>query len=224
MQVMLEFTTPLSPAPFVQPAALAQISAISLFCKRNDRMLFGELAFSVAAGEILHIRGPNGSGKTTLLRILCGLALPDAGEVRWCGEPIQALGPGFAGQLAYIGHGNALKLDLTALENLEFGRHLLTHDTARSSDSILEECGLGDCADSAVSRLSAGQRRRLSLARLLLSSVPLWLLDEPYTSLDADGRTFAANLVNGHAAAGGLAIIAGHDDFGVRGTQREIRL
>jgi heme exporter protein A len=191
---------------------------------RSERTLFAGLDFSVGAGEVLQVRGANGAGKSSLLRILCGLAQPDAGEVRWGGSSIAALGPQFAGQLIYVGHGNALKLDLDARENLKFLRELRVRDGARSTDAILEDCGLGACAGVPVSRLSAGQRRRLSLARLLLCTAPLWLLDEPFTSLDAAGRGYFTRLIAEHAADGGVVVIAGHEPITVRRPTKEVLL
>lgn len=206
------------------PSTNPSLTGVALCCVRNDRTLFNELDFRVGAGEIMQVRGPNGSGKSSLLRILCGLAQPDAGEVRWREKPIDGLGPEFAGQLVYIGHGNALKLDLGACENLEFLRNLLTRNAARSTESILEVCGLNDCARIPVSRLSAGQRRRLSLARLMLCDAPLWLLDEPFTSLDTAGRDFFTRLISEHSAGGGVTVIAGHEFLALPRTAAEIVL
>jgi heme exporter protein A len=178
---------------------------------RNETTLFRDLEFSVASGDVLLVGGPNGSGKTSLLRLLCGLGTPDSGTVRWCGSDIAALGAEFRSALQYVGHGNGVKLDLTAAENLEFSARLRGARDAAAIAASLEAAGLNGCADLRARLLSAGQRRRLALARLALVDAPLWLLDEPLTALDARGRDFVGGLLAEHARGGGMAVVATHE-------------
>lgn len=182
-----------------------------LECRRGDRLLFSELQFGIGAGTLLHVRGRNGSGKTTLLRTLCGLFNPDQGEVRWRGEPIQALAEDFRRELLYFGHLNGIKGDLTGLENL---RLAATLDGDRVAPAALWEAlgrlGLAGFEDLPTRMLSQGQKKRVALARLILSRAPLWILDEPFTALDTDAVDLLQGLIAGHVAAGGLAVLTTH--------------
>jgi heme exporter protein A len=179
--------------------------------------LFRGLSFTLARGEALRIAGANGSGKTSLLRILCGLATPAAGEVRWKGEPVRSLREDYSTQLVYLGHAPAVKDELTASENLASACRLAGN--ARSRDEVcaaLRALAVPDA--SVVKTLSQGQRRRAALARLLLSqAVPLWLLDEPLAALDAQAARVVEDLVADHAARGGLVVYTTHQDTRIPG-------
>jgi heme exporter protein A len=188
-----------------------RLDAIALSCVRNETTLFRDLDFSAAAGEVLLVSGPNGSGKTSLLRLLGGIGLPESGTVRWCGADIATLGTEFRSVLEYLGHANGIKLELTAAENLEFAARLRRGNDAAGVAAALDAAGLRGHGATRARLLSAGQRRRLALARLRLSTAPLWLLDEPLTALDAGGRDFVGGLIADHARAGGLTVVATHE-------------
>ena len=190
------------------------LEAINLSCVRGDRLLFRAVNFSLPSGGLLELRGPNGGGKTSLLRILCGLATPADGEVRWNGANIRGLREEYCASLAYVAHLNGVKDELTALENLLVagrvaGRELSKHE----GESTLERVGLINQRYLPARVLSAGQRRRLTLARLLAAQVKLWLLDEILTSLDGLGVDLVRKLITEHIDAGGLAIVATHQDL-----------
>lgn len=210
----------IEPSPDAKSGPAESIfEAVGLECVRNDLVLFSDLSFALARGEVLQVGGANGSGKTSLLRILCGLGLPERGEVRWRGEAIHSIQPEFLSHVQYVGHSDGIKLDLTAAENLEFAGALAATPAAWAVTAVLDQAGLASCADQPVRRLSAGQRRRLALARLLLTEAVLWVLDEPFTALDADGRDFVKQLIDVHAAAGGIAVIASHESVSTKKVQ-----
>ena len=182
-----------------------------LECVRDDRLLFSDLSFTLAEGEILQIEGSNGSGKTSLLRILCGLRLADAGQVLWRGEEVSAVREDYYASMIYIGHLPCIKGDLTTLENI---RALL--DT-RSQSAPLDEIeqalalvGLAGFDDVISKALSSGQRRRILLAFLLLAKARLWILDEPLTALDVEGVALVETMLLEHRLAGGSAIFTTH--------------
>ena len=175
-------------------------------------MLFEGMAFKLAAGDILELRGPNGAGKSTLLRILAGLTRPMAGEVRCVGGP--ARDPGEAGEdpaRHYLGHADAIKPNETAREQARFWARFFGHDDDAGSQA-LERIGLANRSDVPGRGLSAGQRRRLALARLLIDPRPIWLLDEPVAALDSEGRARVEALVAKHAADGGITVVAMHGE------------
>lgn len=180
---------------------------------RGERCLFEALHFELRAGQLALLVGPNGSGKTTLLRVLAGLAEPTAGTATWNGTTIGELESDQRGALAYRGHLEALKRDLTVTENLEF--HAALWGGEADCREILTELRLADAAHTRVRYLSAGQRRRAALATLRVSRAKLWLLDEPSTNLDSDGRAVLREWTTRHLAAGGLAVVATHqpDEF-----------
>lgn len=190
------------------------LEVIGLGCTRGDRMLFREVSFTAAARSLIQIAGTNGSGKTSLLRIVCGLGAADAGEVRWNGEPIGALREAYTRELAYIGHANALKDDLSAIENLQVACVLAGRPASASEiDQALGQFGLAACAHLPVRALSQGQKRRASLARLALSpSTPLWILDEPFSALDAAAVRHLEQLIMAYVDGGGVALFTTHQD------------
>jgi heme exporter protein A len=192
-------------------AGHARLEAGRLTCVRAERTLFRDLDFALRAGETLQVGGANGSGKSSLLRVLAGLLAPESGSVSWDGADIGELGPEFLLHLQYLGHHDGVKLDLTPRENLEFARCLGAPRSTSGVGDALERAGIAGQADVPARRLSAGQRRRTALARLLLMDADLWLLDEPFTALDDDGRGVFGNALAEHRAAGGIAVIATHE-------------
>lgn len=189
------------------------LTASNITCSRGDRTLFRDLSFSVAEGELLHLKGKNGSGKTTLLRSLCGLFLPDNGDIRWKGTAIHTLGEDFLGDVVYLGHQNGIKDDLTALENLSISA-VLDGDEADENQigRALDQMGLRGYEDLPTRVLSQGQKRRVALTRLLLTRSPLWILDEPFTALDTGAVDLLQGIIRDHTARGGMIIITTHQE------------
>lgn len=188
------------------------LAASNVACVRGDRQLFDGITFSLESGTLLRIAGANGSGKTSLLRILCGLALPSAGEVRWGGEPIRRLREDYHRHLVYISHAPAVKEELSARENVAIPCALggAPVDGA-ATDRALERVGLIRYADYPARHLSQGQRRRVALARLAArTSAELWVLDEPFTALDTVAIALMVEMIAAHIARGGLAVITSH--------------
>jgi len=192
------------------------LEASDLECERGGRRLFRALTFSVNSGEIVRVAGANGSGKTSLLRILCGLLTPSAGEVRWNGARIQSLKEEYARHLLYLGHAPAVKDELTGAENLRVACVLAgLSTTAEQRRDALARFGVP--GDKPVRQLSQGQRRRAALARLSVSwQAPLWLLDEPFTALDAAAAELTRTLLGEHAQRGGSVVYRTHQDAGLR--------
>ncbi len=191
-----------------------------LECRRGDRLLFSGLSFTLEPGTLLHVRGRNGSGKTTLLRALCGLLTPDAGSIVWNGEDTRRLGEDFQADTLYFGHLNGIKGDLTGVENL---RVSATLDGDRVAENQLWEAlgqmGLTGFEDLPTRVLSQGQKKRVALARLLLSEAPLWILDEPFTALDVDAVDQLQLLIAEHVAHDGLVILTTHQEVALTSGQ-----
>ena len=203
---------------------MSGLEARSLVGARGDVRLFRDVSFSASAGEWVEVRGANGSGKTTLLRGLAGLTLLDAGEVLWNGRAVREAGGEYRAALLYGGHAPGVKDELTVEENL---RTLLALRDVRVEGAALVEAigraGLAQRRHLPARRLSAGQRRRIGVARLMLDPAPLWILDEPLTALDADGEALFNTLLQQHVANGRMAVIATHQPLSAR-PAREIRL
>ncbi|MGH8721363.1 MAG: cytochrome c biogenesis heme-transporting ATPase CcmA [Burkholderiales bacterium] len=199
------------------------LEASNLDCQRGGRTLFRGLSFSLQGGELLRIAGANGSGKTSLLKILCGLLLPDAGDVRWRGTPIRQLREDYSRHLVYLGHAPAVKDDLTAAENLTIACALAGRTaTPQETKQALDSYGLPASA-APVRRLSQGQRRRAALARLLLSAdAPLWLLDEPFAALDASAARLTEELIARHLAGGGAVAYTTHQEANIDAAVRRV--
>ena len=192
------------------------IEAVNLSCVRGDRRLFKGLNFVTKPGELLEVRGPNGSGKTSLLRIVCGLAAPADGEVRCQGKNIRSLGEEYFGAIAYVAHQNGVKDELSAFENLRIAAQVAGDNLSKNeAKAILERIGLGKQSNLPARLLSAGQRRRVALARLLASGATLWILDEVLASLDDAAIALTRQLIDEHLKEGGMAIVATHQELGV---------
>ena len=185
---------------------------------RGERLVLDEVGFRVEAGEALLLRGPNGAGKSTLLRVMAGLLRPVAGTVVWDGVSVFADPPGHAGRVGFLGHQDAIKPGLDCVENLRFAARVAGRDGAAVSDA-LGRVGLGAMAGLPARLLSSGQKRRLAIARLLLSRGTLWLMDEPTTGLDDASVRVLGGLVAAHRAGGGAVVASTHLDLPVAGAR-----
>ena len=205
-------------------AAVSHLKVRQLECIRGDRLLFSGLDFELGSGELLHIRGANGSGKTSLLRILCGLSQPESGDIFWQGQPVRHQRIEFLKQLVYLGHHPGLKEDLTPMENLRLVTKL--HNTRQdvNLEKILSEAGLNRHLDQPTRSLSAGQRQRIALTRLLLQEAILWILDEPFTSLDHTGIAWVQHLLEQHLRRGGLVVLTSHQPVEIDAPVRFLQL
>jgi len=187
---------------------------------RGDRCLFRDLGFQLKSGQWLHVSGSNGSGKTTLLRVLCGLSQAESGDILWNGQKVDKARFDYHRAMMYMGHREGLKGDLTPEENLRFDYQLRDRDAAGRIELAIERLGLQRCRKLPTRYLSAGQRRRAALARVVVSNVPLWILDEPFANLDVKGRELVEDVVSEHVGNGGMAIVAAHHDMKVTRGQR----
>jgi heme exporter protein A len=193
-----------------------QLSTHALACERNNELLFSDLHCTLQSGELLQIRGANGSGKSTLLRMLAGFIEPEVGTITWQKKSIFAQRESYQQQLHYLGHQNALKPALTAIENLQFSSALLQQSVELDDiQDTLEKMQLQNLQHTQAQYFSAGQLRRLSLARLLLQPKHLWILDEPTTALDQAGQELLTQLLDQHLTCGGLAIVATHQTLSI---------
>ena len=188
------------------------LEARELLCERDERTLFSGLSFTLNAGEWVQITGSNGAGKTTLLRLLTGLSRPDAGEVLWQGQPLHQVRDSYHQNLLWIGHQPGIKTRLTALENLHFYHR--DGDTAQCLEA-LAQAGLAGFEDIPVNQLSAGQQRRVALARLWLTRATLWILDEPFTAIYVNGVDRLTQRMAQHTEQGGIVILTTHHPLNV---------
>jgi heme exporter protein A len=202
------------------------LEADNLECVRGERRLFAGLGFSLNAGELLYLQGRNGAGKTSLLRMIIGLLPPENGEIRWQGKSIRTHGEGFRADLCYLGHLNAIKEELTPLENLLASAHLADEELSEDDAlDALEQVGLAGREDLACKYLSQGQKRRVALARLVKERRPLWVLDEPFVALDVAAVDWLAGIISAHLQRGGLAVMTTHQLVDIpAGTVRELKL
>jgi heme exporter protein A len=200
------------------------LTATDLACSRGERPLFGGLSFALNAGDWLHVKGENGAGKTTLLRTLAGLAPADRGQVRWDSADASARNGDYRRAVLYLGHPAALKDELTPLENLSLAL-ALDGQAAETATLVaaLQQMHLQGREDVPVRHLSAGQKRRVLLARLLVRPADLWLLDEPFAALDADGIVLLCRLIGEQLARGGIVVLTSHQAVALPGGQ-ELRL
>ncbi|MET7013114.1 cytochrome c biogenesis heme-transporting ATPase CcmA [Uliginosibacterium flavum] len=198
------------------------LEAHHLACQRGDRLLFHRLALAVKPGELLRIAGANGMGKTSLLRLLAGLSSPAAGSVSWHGDYIQHQRESFHAAMLYLGHAPALNDLLTPAENLRFACAVAaTPASPATCSEALTRIGLQRQLPLPCKVLSQGQRRRVGLARLFLETQrPLWILDEPFTALDAAAVSDLAATLDAHCASGGAVIFTSHQDVALRTPER----
>jgi heme exporter protein A len=202
------------------------LEAIDLECQRGERLLFTGLNFAVAPGTCLHVAGPNGAGKTSLQRIVCGLLQPTAGEVRFKGENIRSLREEYWQALAYVGHLNGVKDDLSAEENVFFAAGLAGRAAGRDEvRAALDQVGLKGFEAHLARHLSQGQKRRVALARLFLAaSASVWVLDEPFTALDARGVAALSSLITAHLERDGVVVLTTHQDVPIAGRVEKLML
>ena len=201
--------------------------ANGLECVRGERRLFRDVGFELDPGTLLHVQGRNGSGKTSLLRMLCGLLAPAAGEILWNGTDIRRAAEVYRGELLYLGHQNAIKDDLTAVENLIVSETLAEAPvTARSARDSLARLGLAGYEDLPTRVLSQGQKRRVALARLLFRERSrLWVLDEPFVALDPHAVQEVAAIISDQLGGGGIVVYTTHQDVALAAPRRiELRL
>ena len=187
----------------------------NLTCWRNEQVLFKGLNLSLSPETILFLQGENGSGKTSLLRILCGFRLADEGEVRWGEKSISSV-PEYFENISYVGHKNGIKDELTVEENLNLMRSMATASNIKTED-VLKQIGLFKRSDVLARQLSAGQKRKLALARLMMTENSFWVLDEPFTSLDTATVKFFEQLIKQHIMRGGMLILTSHHEINLSG-------
>ncbi|SEF94376.1 cytochrome c biogenesis heme-transporting ATPase CcmA [Nitrosomonas ureae] len=192
------------------------LQGVNLACVRGDRELFKDINFSLETGSLLQVRGPNGSGKTSLLRMLCGLSNPAAGEIFWNGTAIRSLDGDYFADVTYIGHLSGTKDDLTVIENLRISSALAGFEiSANQAGEALKHMGLKGREALPVKVLSQGQRRRVALARLLVCSTTLWILDEPLVALDVMAVKLIQGLLEQHLQRGGVIVMTTHQEIEV---------
>ena len=202
----------------------ARFSGHNLACLRGERMVFARMDFEMTSGEALLLLGPNGSGKSSLLRLLAGLLKPAAGQLAWNGEMVAEDREAHSGRVHYVGHHDAVKPVLTVMENLRFWARL--HDPKAGdalAEAALESLDMLRLAEVPAKLLSAGQKRRLNLSRLLAAPAPLWLLDEPTVALDRASVKRLEAIIARHRAAGGMVVLSTHADVDLPGA-REMHL
>ena len=200
------------------PSAVATLEAREITCVRGERELFSGLSLQVLPGQCLHIRGENGVGKTSLLRLLTGLTFPESGEVLWSGDSIKKEASDYHSQLLFLGHRDALKEDLSALENLRMyaaidGITLSEQDAFTS----LWRFGLKGREDLPVNCLSAGQKKRVLMARMVTRRAHVWILDEPFNALDTHAVVELQGLIAEHLGNGGLTVLTSHQPLAIPG-------
>ena len=187
----------------------------NLACWRNEQVLFSNLNLILSPKNVLFLQGENGSGKTSLLRILCGFRLPDEGEINW-GDSSAFTNPEYLNNISYVGHKNGIKDELSVEENLNLMRSIVTAPEIKTED-VLKQIGLFQRSDVLARELSSGQKRKLALARLMMTENSFWILDEPFTSLDAATVNFFESLIKQHIMRGGMLIITSHHDIDLSG-------
>ena len=192
-----------------------ELEVKNLACWRNDRVLFEDLNLTLSSGNVLFLEGENGSGKTSFLRILCGFRFADEGEISWDNHSVSSF-PEYFQNISFVGHKNGIKDELTVEENLNLMRSMATASDIKT-ENVLKKIGLFKQADVLSRLLSAGQKRKLALARLMMTDNSFWVLDEPFTSLDKASVVFFESLIKQHIAKGGMLILTSHHDIDLSG-------
>jgi len=199
------------------------LSGEGLCLLRGDRCLFQNLSFALETGQLLVIEGPNGSGKTSLLRGIAGLLDFETGHVHWSGKAIRTHEQAFRADLVWLSHRIGCKGDLNLVENLRFEAGLRATDDTRM-DAVLDRLSLSRLTELPLRVLSAGQQRRVALARMLLAEARLWMMDEPFTNLDRAGQQLVTELISDHLADGGGCIVASHQALDIDGSTQRVSL
>jgi len=201
----------------------AKLSANDLTLIRGESCLFQGLGFALNSGELLLLEGQNGSGKTSLMRAIAGMLSLESGEILWNDKPVNDQRQEFHGALVWLAHRTGLKGDLTLVENLRFEASLRPQANV-DHDVVCKRLGIDRLKSLPLRALSAGQQRRVALARMLLAEVPLWLMDEPFTNLDREGRALVMQLTEEHLAKGGMCVMAAHQDVEIKAQVTRVRL
>ncbi len=201
----------------------AKLSGENLTLIRGERCLFEGLDFALESGGLLLLEGRNGCGKTSLMRAIAGMLSLESGEIFWNDKPVLKQRQTFHGALVWLAHRTGLKGDLNMVENLDFER-TLRRQAERDAEEVYERLGIERLRKLPLRSLSAGQQRRVALARMLLADVPLWLMDEPFTNLDREGRKLVMELVEEHLGTGGLCVMAAHQDVEIDAPLTRIRM
>ena len=199
------------------------LSAKNLTLIRGERCLFKGLEFALGQGELLLLEGQNGSGKTSLMRAIAGMLTLETGEVLWNDVPVTQQRQEFHGALVWLAHRTGLKGDLTLVENLRF-EGALRRQANVDPTAVFDRLGISRLRRLPLRALSAGQQRRVALARMLMADVPLWLMDEPFTNLDREGRQLVMELTEEHLGRGGMCVMAAHQNVEVNATVKKVRL
>ena len=208
--------------PQLQHELLLELRGVS--CERDDAPLFEPVSFALAPGDIVQLEGANGVGKTSLLRCIGGLSSRWRGDMLWCGAPLARQRAEFAAATIYLGHAIGLKAALSASENLQWWASLRGIDARAAIFAALERVGLCGYEDSPCYQLSAGQQRRVGLARLFLTDAPLWILDEPFTAIDRTGVSELTAWLTAHADAGGAILFTSHQPLQAARMLRQVTL
>lgn len=203
---------PTSKQPTSKQDNKSGLQAKHLSCERGYRELFKDLSFTLLPGEIVHIKGENGTGKTSLLRILAGLAQPVSGEITFDGYDCRKYRYEYNAEIAYIGHRPGIKLELTPVENIRSYCHLSSSKSDVDIIHVLEKVGLYGFEEMLCNQLSAGQKRRVALAQAIIEDASLWILDEPFTSLDVEGVKYFEQMIHQHVDNGGMVLLTTHQD------------
>lgn len=194
----------------MQPMPSYRLRGSDLQAIRGERCLFSHLNFSIENGQVLQVVGPNGVGKTSLLRLVCGLLPPTQGEILWCDNPIEVQREAYHKSITFIGHQAGFRYGMSAMENLKMDSVLSSPVPTAVIHKALRKLGLSLFADIPVGQFSAGQKKRLALCRLLLSTSVFWILDEPFSNLDGDAHQLLLGLIEQHVGQGGMVMLTCH--------------